>query len=252
MPRRDEFEGERILFSDLSASARHINGLVRLDRTVDSIANFGCGEGLETFALGQAFGARHAVGIDIDAGTLLKTTQTIDRFRSAAVVIANEAGDNPKYQQWWLELIPSFVKGLVLDQIPEHMAHGLPQTTVRFIQADITRPLNLKPDHFDLVYCDYVLYHVFCDHGASPTLRAVREMARVGATGGHVVAVEPPVCSPERPDPLDFTQFFEDAGLRPADLPPPVTDPEDPARVYRYAKPPKAKPYGAHQSPFPD
>jgi SAM-dependent methyltransferase len=238
MSRRDEYESERILFSDLSERARRINRLVRLDRAIDSIANFGCGEGSETFALGQAFRAAELVGIDIDAGTVFDTTQTTDRFKSAAVVIARRAARDAKYERWWAQLIPALVKGLVLDQIPEDMAHGLPQTTVRFIQADIMRPLNLKPDHFDLVYCDYVLYHVFCPHGASATARAVREMARAVATGGYVVAREPPVCSPERPDPLDFTQFFEDAGLRPAALPPPVTDPEDPARVYRYVKPP--------------
>ena len=89
-----------------------------------------------------------------------------------------------------------------------------------------------------LVYCNYVLCHVLCDDGASATQRAVREMARVVATGGHVIAVEPRLRSPERPEALDFTQFFECTGLRHVPSPPRASDPQGPAPIYRYTKPP--------------
>ena len=240
MPESDEFQADLILFSEVGAKARDLEWLVRVDKAVESVADFGCATGMETLALVHAFGAREAVGIDIDGDGILQATQTLDGLKSAAVRIANRAAytKDEEYHQWWRELVPDFLKGLVLDRIPKELARGIRQTSVTFIQADITAALSIATDHFDLVYCDYVLCHVFCAHGERELQCAVSEMARAAVPGGCVVAVEPLSCSPERPEPLDFAHFFERAGLHRCQTDRKAIRDEGEVRTYRYGKPP--------------
>jgi len=234
----EEFDREYPLFSHVEAMAKGFDWLISLDRTVDSIANFGCLAGMDTLALIQAFRATEAVGIDIDGDRILQATQTLDGLKCAAVGVASRAAYREEYHEWWRELVPDFIKGLVLNRIPKGLAHGVRETSVSFIQADITRPLCVALDHFDLVYCDYVLYHVFCAHGERQLQCAVSEMARAAAPGGCVVAVEPLSCSPECAEPLDFAGFFESAGLESCQTQREPTHHEGRARTYRYGKPP--------------
>ena len=234
----EQFDREYPLFSHIEATARGFDWLISVDRTVDSVANFGCATGMETLALVHAFRAREAVGIDIDGEGILQATQTLEGLKSAAVGVAHRAAYLEQYYEWWRELVPEFIKGLVLDRIPRGLAHGVQETCVKFIQADITRPLSVARDHFDLVYCDYVLYHVFCAQGERELQCAVSEMARAVAPGGCVVAVEPLCCSPECAQPLDFAPFFERAGLRCCRPPCEPTAGEGKERTYYYGKPP--------------
>ena len=240
MRERDEFQADLILLSEVGAKARDLEWLVRVDKAVESVADFGCATGMETLALVHAFGAREAVGIDIDGDGILQATQTLDGLKSAAVRIANRAAytKDEEYHQWWRELVPDFLKGLVLDRIPKGLAHGVREATVRFIQADMTSGPCVSPDHFDLVYCDYVLYHVFCAQGERELQCAVSEMARAVAPGGCVVAVEPLSCSPECAEPLDFAGLFECAGLESCQTQREPIHHERRARTYRYGKPP--------------
>jgi len=234
----EQFDREYPLFSHIEATARGFDWLISVDRTVDSVANFGCAAGMETLALIRAFNAREAVGIDIDGESILAARQTLDGLKSAAVGVARRALYLEEYYEWWRELVPEFIKGLVLDRIPRGLAHGVQETCVKFIQADITQPVCIASDHFDLVYCKRVLYQVVCDHGALALQRAVDEMTRVAVPGGCVVAVEPLSCSPERPEPLDFAGFFESAGLESCQIQREPIQHERRARTYRYGKPP--------------
>ena len=235
---REQFDREYPLFSHIEATARGFDWLISVDRTVDSVANFGCATGMETLALVHAFRAREAVGIDIDGDGILQATQTLEGLKSAAVGVAHRAAYLEQYYEWWRELVPEFIKGLVFDRIPRGLAHGVQETCVKFIQADITQPVCIASDHFDLVYCKSVLYQVVCDHGALALQRAVDEMTRVAVPGGCVVAVEPLSCSPERPEPLDFAHFFERAGLHRCQTDRKAIRDEGEVRTHRYGKPP--------------
>jgi SAM-dependent methyltransferase len=238
MRSREEFGREYPLFSHVEARARDFDCLICPDKTVDSIANFGCGSGIETLGLMHAFGAVEGIGIDIDSDGILQAVQTLEGLECAAVSVAHRAAYGEEYQEWWHELVPNFIKGLVFNRIPEGLARGVRETRVCFVEADITRPLCLAADHFDLAYCDHVLYHVFCDHGEHELQCAVSEMARVVAPGGCVVAVEPLSCSPECAQPLDFAEFFERCGLQCCQTQRDPIHHEGQARTYRYGRPP--------------
>jgi len=239
MRSREEFEREFPSFFNIMASARDLGRLICLDKPADSIANFGCGEGLETLALMHAAASVEGVGIDIDGEKVLKGTRTLEALKCAALSVAHGVMcHGEEYHEWWRDLVPDCVKGLVLNQIPEGPAYGVRESSVTFIQADITQPVCIASDHFDLVYCKSVLYQVVCDHGALALQRAVDEMTRVAVPGGCVVAVEPLSCSPERPEPLDFAHFFERAGLHRCQTDRKAIRDEGEVRTYRYGKPP--------------
>ena len=237
MRSREEFDREYPLFSHVEAMAKGFDWLISLDRKVESIANFGCFTGMETLALIQAFRATEAVGIDIDGDRILQATQTLDGLRSAAAGVASRAPYREEYHEWWRDLVPDFIKGLVLNRIPKGLAHGVRETCVTFVEGDVTSGLCVAADHFDLVYCEKVLYHVFCDHGEGALRRGVSEMARAAAPGGCVVAVEPLSCSAERPQPLDFARFFERTGLHRCPTGRQVIRQDGRVRTYLYGKP---------------
>jgi SAM-dependent methyltransferase len=66
--------------------------------------------------------------------------------------------------------------------------------TIRFIAGDMTRRVKELPDdHFDLAFCQGVLYQVFAEGCWRELQNAVHEMARVVRPGSWVVAVEPDV-----------------------------------------------------------
>jgi SAM-dependent methyltransferase len=238
MRSREQFEREFPLFSQIEMRARDFDCLIYGNKTVDSIANFGCATGVETLGLVHAFGALEAVGIDIDGDGLFQAVQTVEGLKCAAVSVAHRAAYyREECHEWWRDLVPDFIKGLVLDRIPEGLAQGVRETTVGFIQADITRAPCVASDHFDLVYCDHVLYHVYCDQGERELQRAVSGMAQVVAAGGCVVAVEPLTCSPESAEALDFAGFFQRAGLQCCDRAHEPLHREDRVRTYSYEKP---------------
>ncbi len=236
--RRQQFDREFPVFSHIEAMAANFDRLIHDGKTVHCIANLGCATGMETLGLMRAFGAVVGVGVDVDGDGILQAAQTLEGLKSAAIGVAHRAAyRGGEYQRWWRELVPDFIKGLVLNRIPESLARGITRTSVSFIQADITKPPCLAPDRLDLAYCDHVLYHVYCDRGERELQCAANGMAELVAPGGWVVAVEPLSCSPECAEVVDLAEFFERAGLRPYQAALDPLRPEGRARTYSYEKP---------------
>ena len=95
---------------------------------------------------------------------------------------------------------------------------------------------NLLSNHFDLAYCRYVLYHIYCDENERAnenTRSAIREMARVVKTGGLIVAIEPDTCSLDDNTPVILDAFFKQADLGPVEVDTCVVLPEG---TYLYSK----------------
>lgn len=187
--------------------------LVALNPPGKRIADFGCRTGGETLALMRVLGATEAVGIDKDGRALSQARQALDNLKQQAWDGLCEAYYTDRLPEWQKE-ISDFVKGLIMDRLPDRLRQGVEETHVRFVEADITKPIGeLQSGYFDLAYCKKVLYHVWCDQGQTDVESAVHEMARVVRPGGWVVAVEPLSSSPNNGVTLDFGQFFERAGL---------------------------------------
>ncbi len=210
------FDAKYRLFRHIDIRTPDLDWFVALNPQVSRIADFGCGTGTETLALMQAFDAAEAIGIDMDAPLIAQATDFLGHIKNAAKIVSIRAGyGNAEHREWWETRIPEFVKGLVLDQIPAGFREGVRERSVRFIEADISRPVDGVPsDYFDLAYCNKVLYHILCDDGDSKVQSAVSQMARVVAEARWVVAVEPVSCGPEGGHTVDLTQFFLRAGLR--------------------------------------
>jgi SAM-dependent methyltransferase len=189
-----------------------IQWLATLYREIESIVDFGCGEGWETFALMDALEASEAYGIDVDAMTIRNAKGTFANVWQEARSALNSRDDaDPDKSRWWRSGMPSFAKGLILDEVPEHLRGGLRRTAVHFIEADMTQPIRELPTgHFDLAYCKSVLYQILADQGIDGAQAAVGQMARVVRSEGLVVAVEP--CSIEG-EPPDLHSVFDHAGL---------------------------------------
>ena len=208
------FAKEYRLFSHIDLRVPDVEWLVAVSPEVRSVANFGCGTGNETLALMQVFDALEGIGIDNDSGRIEQAVSVLHHLKRAAVNIAIQTTYKEECREWWESEIPSFIKRLVSSEIPCALGQQVRETSVSFIAADMTRPLDCVPSsHFGLAYCRKVLYHIWCDQGEDEVQCAVKEMARVVVPGGHVVAEEPVSRSPTSSKRLDFRHFFEDAGL---------------------------------------
>jgi len=169
----------------------HLKWLTQLSASVESIANFGCWSN-ESFAL---------------MWTLDATKVTVIEKKKEHLTALKEKLETLKKTN------PGCLEG----------------RSVELIAADMsTKVAELPCDHFNLAYCEDVLYYMESD--LQKVQSAINEMARVVKPGGWIIAVEPKigaefeniprkffgdkVSTPVRvSDPIDIGQFFEAAGL---------------------------------------
>lgn len=193
--------------ANVLSRSRDLQWITKRDIQTAKVANFGCSLGSETLALMLALGASEAVGIDKDEDsihqaqhTLINIQDEIKRVRQRIRYYPTNISEDDK--AWW-RTVPIFFKEKLIQS-----AH------ITFLVADITEPIELPSDYYDVSYCDYVLHHIWYDlreNAEGDTAFAVKEMARVTRPGGTVAAREL-VQYPGRQK-LDFKLLFEKAGL---------------------------------------
>ena len=169
----------------------HLSWLSQLKGFVNSIADFGCWSD-EPLVLMWTLDATEVVVVERDPANLSRAKEDRDLLERT---------------------VPDALRG----------------RSLRFIVADMTEVLDearLRSDHFDLAYCERVLYHM-----SDPTQVqvAVSEMARTVKPGGRVIAVESMPDQQGNPRLGILAPLFEKAGLLEENL---DNAPED-AHCYR-------------------
>lgn len=189
-----------------------VERLLELDTCYGRIADFGCGNGSRTIALMLKLGATEVVGVDIDQEEIdlanqVEIHQKLERLREEArkiKEIRSVAGINLP--------LSAHVRARADYLVNRYENIPLPH----FRQGDISkgpRGTGLPSDHFDVVYCRYVLYHLFCDNAEMALSRsrlAIEEMSRVAKPGGLVVAHEPYTCDPDDDTRVDLAPLFDE------------------------------------------
>jgi SAM-dependent methyltransferase len=178
--------------------------LLDLNENYDSIANFGCNIGYETLALMWLLNAREATGVDKDGDSIRQAQSLLSNIQMDIQSIQMALHYNPNIPSQFRSELQSYV---------ENLGH-LPFPT--FVEGDMTEMTSLPSNHFDLAYCERVLYHIACNRSGrvgDNVLSAVEEMARVVKPGGFVAAIEPNICSPDDNRAVELQSFFERVGL---------------------------------------
>jgi len=216
--------------------------LCSLGLQFQSVANFGCYIGTETFALAWFLNAREAVGLD-------KDSLHIEQARSAVRHFQEHIRGIEKLATFYTHNLPQHCWTRLQGIITEYQDRSVPN----FVEGDMIGPTSLSSNHFDLAYCKLVLNHIACNDGEQAShnaLLAIQEMIRVVKPGGLVVAIEPKTCSPDDNKPLNLHPLFEQAGVVPLQIPTNVVLPGDKHVYiyYIYRKP--GTPSGPGQSDF--
>jgi SAM-dependent methyltransferase len=196
---------------NLSFKKDKLQWLMALKGQVERVANFGCNIGTETLALMWALGANEAVGIDKDEESIRQARSTLAYLKDDIVRIWRLLHDFPQSiaerdKTWWDDEVPDFFKTDLLRE-------GL---CVDFRVHDITQPVELPSEYYDLAFCDFVLHHIWFDPDREgpqeDTQFAISEMARVVKPDGVVAALEL-VHFSDKPR-LNFRPLFERVGLK--------------------------------------
>ena len=172
-----------------------IESLASLKLKVERIADFGCGNGLETLLLMCVLNACEGVGID-------------------------KCEDNIRNAQDDIETIQNIIlaKGVEYDA-PAFLKSGV-ESSVRYYVRDITEPTLLTSDYYDIAFCNRVLYHIFLGDGEnkSKAQSVVDELRRIVKPGGVVAMCEPTLRTRMGSFCADFKPFFEKANLTPVHI----------------------------------
>jgi ubiquinone/menaquinone biosynthesis C-methylase UbiE len=192
----------------------HFEWLSQLRTSIESVVNFGCWKSSEPFALLWALDATEVVVVEEKEEHLAEPKDELERLKRSKLGC-------------------------------------LEGRSVRFITADMsTTVTELPTNHFDLAYCEDVLYYMQAD--LQRVQNAINEMARVVKPGSWVIAIEPKlgatfeevtdnlfsklgreVSMPVRvSDPEDISSLFEAVGLERVKL-----EENAPAWWYCYRKP---------------
>jgi SAM-dependent methyltransferase len=158
--------------------------LAAIPSSVAKIANFGCWSGSEPFALLWTLNAKELVVVEIEQ-------RFLDDFNQQQELVA--------------KLHPHSLRGRLVSSLCR----------------DMTRPIpELADSHFDLAFCQDVLYSVAIQGGQSALERGIQQMVRVVSPGGLVIAVEPKFG-------VEFQTRTVEGSSIPISLPIPITEPQD-------------------------
>jgi SAM-dependent methyltransferase len=177
---------------------QHLMWLKPLSASVESIVDFGCWGSSEPFVL----------------------LWTLD---ASEVVIVEKEEDNLRWPKNEWEILRKTNPDSLIGR------------SVAFVTADMRKPVpELPSGHFDLAFCENVLYQIEMESGWQGVQDAIDEMARVTKPGGWIIAVESKIgaefeqvtndiaskvfgheiAMPVRTgDPKDISSSFETAGL---------------------------------------
>lgn len=151
----------------------------------ERILNVGCGAGRETFALMWAFKAAEARGIDENSNKIKAANMMAVTIRRLVTEIVPRTlqlkslpeGYPQQLQAWYESKIPSEIKSIILPS---------------FREESISDTMLEPPDHFDLVYCRYVLDKVIDNEGKNGLRSAIRNLkSAVSPEMGRIVVVLP-------------------------------------------------------------
>ena len=185
----------------------------------ESIADFGCGDGWETIALVMKLNASVAIGIDkeqtlIDTARIMvdEICRQLEANRQLVSPIRAILANPAHFSHLSVD-----VRSKAISLINKYEKLSLPS----YQRGDITngeKDTGLPPNHFALVFCKDVLYHIYCAEN-SPTVpiirAAIQEVARVAKPGGLVAIDEPYTCSPNDDRQVELKSYFLQAGLHP-------------------------------------
>ena len=167
-----------------------IETLTKLNLQIEKIANFGCGEGRETFTLMCMLKAREGIGVDKNHQSIKNAEGTLETIKQ--IILAKGVSNDA----------PDFLKKLYSEEI------------VKFYWGNIIEPTPLQSS-YDIAFCDHVLYHIWLDQGGQEnTQKAIKEMARVVGASGVVVISEPTKCTGKQTFEIDFKPLFKPAHLK--------------------------------------
>ena len=204
-PLASQLQSIHITLQALESYRRKIEWVAAFLPQGSAIADFGCSVGHESLSMALFLHPAEVVGLDIDPAAIRQAQDTTRDFGDQIVEARRLL---PYVKQIRADVDPSSAK--LLDAL-----QGFPMP--RFLEADFTRLTPLPSDHFDLAYCERVLYHLACTDG-QPSPEGVRpalvEMLRVVKPSGLIVAIEPPCCSPENQAIIDLIPLLEGVGGR--------------------------------------
>jgi SAM-dependent methyltransferase len=138
--------------------------LAQLSKSVDSLASFGCWS-VEPFALIWTLDAAEAKVVELREEHLAKPREELERLKQSSLVT-----NNPLFG-------------------------CLDGRSIEFIVGDMTTEIDKLPsNHFDLAYCEDVLYQIqLQSEDLTRVQSAINEMTRVVKPGKWVIAVEPKI-----------------------------------------------------------
>jgi SAM-dependent methyltransferase len=186
-----------------------VEWLLQLCPAYKAVANFGCNIGHETIALSWLLNAEEAIGID-------KGANHIRQAQSKVRTIVEDTRSTNQYLHY----------DLIQDNDAREAVQNLLQlfsgkVAPIFVENDAANAVDLKDNHFDLVYCERFLYHFACAterNTQEQIVSVVQEMKRVTKSGGLITAIEPRICSPADQRPVDLTRIFDQVGLEKVDV----------------------------------
>jgi SAM-dependent methyltransferase len=183
--------------------------LANLPSKIGCIANFGCWSGGEPFSLIWTLDAKEVMVVEIEQNNLNELSEQHDIVRS---------------------------------RYPE----SLHERNIEKVCRDMTEPLpELLSQHYDLAYCENVLYSLHLQGNIELLKKGILQMIRVVKPNGFIVAVEPNFgvefetenhygvdvsTSIPKGDPKDMSHFFEPKGLKKLQIP------NSPTSAYCYQK----------------
>jgi SAM-dependent methyltransferase len=183
--------------------------LANLPSKIEYIANFGCWSGGEPFSLIWTLDAKEVMVVEIEQKNLKELFKEHDIVRS---------------------------------RYPE----SLQERTIKTVCRDMTKPLPELPNqHYDLAYCENVLYSLHLQGSTELLEKGILQMIRVVKQNGFIVAAEPNFgvefetkkvhgvdmsTSIPKSAPKDLSPFFELKGLKK------LLIPNSPTYAYCYQK----------------
>lgn len=193
----------------------HLSAFRRLQRHSRRAISVGCENGWEALALSVFLGVQECVGVDIDETRIESCNRNLDAFGTELIDIQVKLRDLIYILDDTGVAINEELQTKIQMLTNRYLDLSLPKfLCVDLLQSDLS---DLLPEEqFDLVYCRYILYHIFCNEGndghrnAETATRVISGLTKVD---GLVVSIEPKKCSVEDGTNVELQDYFLRAGF---------------------------------------